>query len=205
MKQLKRVLEQILFANKWLLVVFYFGLIIAQVMYSYTYAVEVWHMLHHATSLTKEEAMVAVLTLVDIAMVANLIKMIITGSYQVFVDKIPENTEKVSSGALKVKMGTSLVGVTSIHLLQSFISATELNTELGVKVGLHVLFLISALVLSQIDLLHAKAEYWDARTEAILHKIEHEKNVSHAGNHPGAGNLVSATTIEAHGHSDNSL
>lgn len=105
--------------------------------------------------------MLAVLGLIDITMIANLIKMIITGSYQSFVSKIEnDDTERVSSGYLKVKMGGSLVGVSSIHLLQAFINTSSVTpTELIAKCAIHLIFLVSTMGLSYIDYLHSVAKY----------------------------------------------
>ena len=100
--------------------------------------------------------MLAILGLIDITMIANLIKMIISGSYQSFVEKMPnDHSEKMSSGMLKVKMGTSLIGVSSIHLLQAFINAAQISSrEIIVKVGIHLVFLLSTVGLAYIDYLH---------------------------------------------------
>ncbi len=114
--------------------------------------------------------MLAVLTLIDITMIGNLIKMIITGSYQTFVEKITaDHSEKVGSGLLKVKMGSSLVGVSSIHLLQSFINSSEQsNRELFVKVVIHMVFLLSTIGLSFIDFLHSKSDHTVSEKGVII-------------------------------------
>lgn len=107
-----------------------------------------------------EGVLIATLEIVDIVMIANLIKMIITGSYTSFVDKYhSEAAEKVSSGLLKVKMATSLIGVSSIHLLASFINAKSTDwSDLYKQMAVHAMFLIGALILAIVNYLHEKLE-----------------------------------------------
>lgn len=156
MHPLKRFIEQILVQTRWILIVFYLGLIVAQVLYAFKFTGELVHLCSEFRSLSENELMLAVLTLIDITMIANLIKMIIAGSYQSFVAKIEgDHTERVSSGYLKVKMGGALVGVSSIHLLQAFINTSALPMpELIAKCGIHLVFLISTVGLAYIDYLH---------------------------------------------------
>lgn len=157
---LKEFIEHIIFGSKWILVPFYLGLIVAQVVYLFWYLSDIVHMLAHATTIDKETGMLIVLELVDIVMIANLIKMIISGSYTSFITKDhAENSEKASSGLLKVKMATSLAGVSSIHLLQSFINAEKISSEtINKQIWIHCTFLVGSLILAVIDYLHEKSE-----------------------------------------------
>jgi uncharacterized protein (TIGR00645 family) len=157
----RTVIERSLFGSKWLLIPFYFGLIIAQVVYLYWFTEELLHMLQTATTIGKNEGMLLVLELVDIVMIANLIKMIISGSYTSFITKDhEESSEKSSSGILKVKMSTSLVGVSSIHLLQSFINAEQISWDtIQKQMWIHGIFLVGAIVLMVIEYLHVKTEH----------------------------------------------
>lgn len=156
---MKRFVERLLFGSKWLLVPFYLGLMITQVFYCFKFSQEIWHLIFEFRTMSETELMMAVLTLIDITMVANLIKMIITGSYQTFIDHVQgDTTEHVTSGLLKVKMGSSLVGVSSIHLLQVFMNPPKDNRELIIKVGIHMVFLVSTMGLAYIDYLHSKSE-----------------------------------------------
>jgi uncharacterized protein (TIGR00645 family) len=170
---MKQKLQKLLFAHKWMLYPFYVGLAIALICYGIKYCETLLHFVITFQSMTENDIMLNFLQLVDIVMVANLIKMVITGSYQVFVDRIKENTERVSSGVLKVKMGTSLIGITSIHLLQVFIKPPKDLVELYIKVGVHIVFLISAAVLALINLWDSKADLNQAKTETIEH-VKHE-------------------------------
>lgn len=157
---IKNLVEKMLFGSKWLLVPFYFGLIVAQTVYLFWFCKDVWHLLWSAGYMTKEGGMLIILELVDIVMIANLIKMIISGSYTSFITKDhEEKSEKSSSGLLKVKMASSLVGVSSIHLLQSFINAESLDWDVIIKqLWMHGAFLVGALILMVIEYLHVKSE-----------------------------------------------
>jgi len=149
----------VLHQSKWILVIFYVGLIIAQGMYAVKFVIELWHMMGHFLEFTENEMMLAILGLIDVTMIANLVKTIVSGSYHSFVDKDGPMSEHISSGYLKVKMGMSLVGVSSIHLLQSFINSThESDRDLIVKCGIHMIFLFSTIGLAIIEYLHEKSK-----------------------------------------------
>lgn len=108
--------------------------------------------------------MLGILTLVDIAMVANLLVMVIIGGYSTFVSKIeissedrPEWLEKVSAGTLKVKLAASLVGVSGIHLLQTFINIDNKTFDAVMwQIIIHVVFVLSAIGLAIIEKSHLK-------------------------------------------------
>lgn len=176
---MKEKLQKALFAHKWMLYPFYAGLILALVCYFFKYLFALYHFITHFMSMEESDIMLNFLQLVDIVMVANLIKMVITGSYQVFVDRVKENTERVSSGVLKVKMGTSLIGITSIHLLQVFIRPPESNRDLYIKVFVHIVFLISAAALALINLWDSESEVNNAKSEHIEHSLKHETVPAH--------------------------
>lgn len=164
----KGYVETVIFGSKWILIPFYLGLIIAQIVYLYWFSKDLVHMLSTATTVTKEEGMLIVLELVDVVMIANLIKMIIAGSYTSFITKVHsedcehgpiEPSDNASSGMLKVKMATSLVGVSSIHLLQTFINAEKILWEtISKQLLIHGVFLLGALILMMIEYFHVKAE-----------------------------------------------
>lgn len=156
-----KILEKAVFESRWLLLLFYFGLIIALTIYAYVFAKYTVHVISEIGHLTPETAMLGVLELVDMAMVANLIKMIITGSYNSFISKgHGYANENVSSGMLKIKMSTSLIGVTSIHLLQTFLEkGVPYNDPVFIRqLIIHGMFLIGAVVLAFIEYLHEKGE-----------------------------------------------
>lgn len=163
--KIKVFIEHIIFSSKWLLIPFYLGLICAQIIYLKLFCEDISQLFVESAHLDKEAGVLIILELVDIVMVANLIKMIISGSYHSFISKEhSENSEKSSSGLLKVKMATSLIGVSSIHLLQTFLNIKELNwSVVKIQLCIHVAFLIGAVTLAVIEFIHIKGE-----------KIEHE-------------------------------
>lgn len=166
MKRLEHFIETIIFWSRWLQVVLYLGLIVASVLYSYKFLVELLHLVSHIGILSESAVMMAVLTLVDFTMVANLLFMVIVGGYSTFVSKInvisrhedrPEWLDKVSAGTLKVKLAGSLVGVSGIHLLQTFITlSNHTRDDVIFQILIHLVFLVSTVVL--------------AYSEKILHK-----------------------------------
>ncbi len=162
-----KFIETIIFGTRWLLLPFYFILIGALAIYM---IVDIKEFIHYATSiggLTKETATLTVIEMIDLAMIAALCKMIVTGGYNSFISKhhgYPD--ENIGSGLLKVKMATSLIGVTSISLLAKSIHIAVLKPgitpitwdDLYKLAVIHLLFLAGALVLSWVDYLHYKTE-----------------------------------------------
>lgn len=170
-RKIKNIIEKIIFGSRWILIACFIKLIFTLVTLIAKFIIE--------GHLTPEEIIKA-LEDVDIVMIANLIKSIITGSYNSFVTKDhPYKNENVSSGTLKVKMGTSLVGISSILLLQIFLSSVHTVTwDLIFKLLiLHGAFLVSSLVLAAIELIHCKSEYYEALTHS--EKGKHNKGDSH--------------------------
>lgn len=148
---LKKFIENVIFSSKYWLIPFYLKLFLTLTKLLYHFVVQ--------GHLSNEDLMSA-LEDVDIVMIANLVKMIITGSYNSFVDKSHGvEGEQVSSGALKVKMSTSIMGVSSIHLLQTFVNAEHVEIDVIYKqLIIHGIFIIGAFVLAIIDYLHEKSE-----------------------------------------------
>ncbi len=139
----KDLVEKLIFASKWMLVPFYIKLMWTLVILLYDFVTE-----GHISN----EDMMSTLEDVDIVMIANLVKMIITGSYHSFVTKDHGEDEHASSGVLKIKMATSIIGVSAIHLLQTFIDAHNIPMEDVYKqIMIHGMFIIGAVALAFID------------------------------------------------------
>lgn len=159
-------LENIIFASRWLQAPLYVGLIIGGVLYAYKFVVELIHLFMTIEVISESELMLGVLTLVDITMVANLLIMVIIGGYSTFVSRIdieshedkPEWLQKVDAGTLKVKLAGSLVGVSGIHLLQTFINIKNQEPQHVMwQVIIHVVFLLSSIMLAYTEkILHDK-------------------------------------------------
>lgn len=156
-----RAVENTLLASRYLLVPMYLGLIVAMLAYDYAFMAELWHMAKHLFTVedAKEFLLLGVLQLLDMAMIANLIIMIMIGSQSIFVDEIdqkgshmPRFLKGLTSGLLKVKMGASLVSVSSVHLLTDFMSIAHVSwDELLKKVILHSMFILAAYVFAVIE------------------------------------------------------
>ncbi len=157
MKKIERIFENIIFASRWVQAPMYGGLIISACLYAYKFVIELIHLCAAVGSITEEVLMLGVLTLVDITMVANLLIMVIIGGYATFVSRIdldahedrPDWLKKIDAGTLKVKLAGSLVGVSGIHLLKSFINIANKNPDhVKWEVIIHIVFLFSTLMLA---------------------------------------------------------
>lgn len=155
--KLESTIEKIIFASRWFQAPIYLGLAIAGVLYTYKFAQELYHLCTHITTLDESATMLIVLTLVDFSMVANLLVVVIIGGYTTFVSKIdvtehedkPEWLEKVDAGTLKIKLAVSLVGVSGIHLLKTFVNMEGQNLQyVTYQIIIHSVFLVSALALA---------------------------------------------------------
>ena len=138
----------------------YFGLIVAQGVYVYHFMIERWHLVEQATTIKEAEIMLMVLGLIDVVMIANLLVMVIVGGYETFVSRLnlqghpdePEWLSHVNAGVLKVKLATALIGISSIHLLKTFIAAEEKSEKTMLwQVVIHLAFVVSAVLLAWID------------------------------------------------------
>ena len=155
-----RPIPRIIFASRWLQLPLYLGLIVAQGVYVYHFLVEVWHLLSHVTTFDEAKIMLVVLGLIDVVMISNLLIMVIVGGYETFVSRLgidnhpdePEWLDHVNAGVLKVKLSMALIGISSIHLLKTFIDAEQRSHHTIMwQVIIHVAFLASALAMAWVD------------------------------------------------------
>lgn len=161
----KQTISSLIFLSRWLQAPLYFGLIVAQGVYVYRFMVELVHLIQITNGIAETEIMLVVLGLIDVVMIANLLIMVIVGGYETFVSRLnlqnhpdqPEWLSHVNAGILKVKLATALIGISSIHLLKTFIN-TEKMTQSAImwQVIIHVTFVVSALMLAVIDRLTFK-------------------------------------------------
>ena len=154
------VIASIIFFSRWLQAPLYFGLIVAQGVYVYHFMLELWHLIAQATTISENELMLAVLALIDVVMIANLLIMVIVGGYETFVSRLnlqnhpdePEWLSHVNAGVLKVKLAMALIGISSIHLLQTFINASKLPERVMMwQVIIHLTFVVSAVIMAWTD------------------------------------------------------
>ncbi len=166
---IERTLENSIFASRWLQAPLYAGLILAQLIYVCQFMRELWHLCHTFFGDGKVDdisthIMVGVLGLIDVVMVANLVIMVVIGGYETFVSRLnlderedkPEWLSHINAGVMKIKLGTALISISSIHLLKTFIEVREptFNGNFQAVMWqaiLHSLFLVSAMFLAWSD------------------------------------------------------
>ena len=130
-----RPLPALIFASRWLQLPLYLGLIVAQGVYVFLFGKELWHLIHEVPSMGEQQIMLLVLGLIDVVMISNLLVMVIVGGYETFVSRLrleghpdqPEWLSHVNASVLKVKLAMAIIGISSIHLLKTFIAAGALN------------------------------------------------------------------------------
>ncbi len=136
MKAIVSAMETLIFWSRWLQAPLYLGLIVAQGVYVYQFMVELTHligMVFSSAKLTDTAVMLVVLGLIDVVMIASLLIMVIIGGYETFVSRLhleghedqPEWLSHVNAGVLKIKLATALIGISSVHLLKTFINAPQ--------------------------------------------------------------------------------
>ncbi|MBN9698040.1 MAG: TIGR00645 family protein [Zoogloea sp.] len=157
-------LENFIFWSRWLQAPLYLGLVVAQGIYVYLFMAELFHLLSSVFSsgghISETETMLVVLGLIDVVMIANLLIMVIIGGYETFVSRLdleghpdqPEWLSHVNAGVLKIKLSTAIIGISSIHLLKTFINAANLAEHTIMwQVIIHVVFLLSAMAMAFVD------------------------------------------------------
>lgn len=174
MKSLELFVERIILAARWILVVFYLGLAAALVIYAASFIGKFLRVARSALTLGESEMILAMLGLIDAALVASLVVMVMISGYENFVSRFDEHDGKVSflgkldAGSLKIKVASSIVAISSIHLLQVFLNSEKYDTtNLIVMTGIHLAFVVSALMLGILERLMAKKK--EKVEDASLH------------------------------------
>ena len=181
-RKLIQPLANFIFMTRWLQLPLYLGLILAQCVYVFHFWVELSdligavfgneaalkHILDAVTidgmvrpsKLNETTIMLVVLGLIDVVMISNLLIMVIVGGYETFVSRMnlenhpdqPEWLSHVNASVLKVKLATAIIGISSIHLLKTFINAKAYDEKtLLAQTGIHVVFLLSAMAIAYCD------------------------------------------------------
>ena len=176
------LLARVIFSSRWLQLPLYLGLIAAQAVYVYHFWVELLHLMEAAfgnqhalellvksigykdtvevTGLNETIIMLVVLALIDVVMISNLLIMVIVGGYETFVSRMnleehpdqPEWLSHVNASVLKVKLATAIIGISSIHLLKTFINAANYDVKVLMwQTIIHAVFLLSALAIAYTD------------------------------------------------------
>jgi uncharacterized protein (TIGR00645 family) len=172
-----RPLPQIIFGSRWLQLPLYLGLIIAQGVYVVLFMKDLWHLITHVADtaqINEQDIMLLVLGLIDVVMISNLLVMVIVGGYETFVSRLrleghpdqPEWLDHVNASVLKIKLAMAIIGISSIHLLRTFIEAGRIGqatsriSESAVlwQTVIHVVFILSAIGIAAVDRLGRPAE-----------------------------------------------
>lgn len=160
MKKLEHALELMMFNSRWLLAPFYIGLVFSIVILIVKFGQELVHIVPRLFVATESEMILAILTLVDVSLIANLLLIIIFSGYENFVSKIdvgehvdrPSWMGKVDFSGLKIKLIASIVAISAIELLKSFVNVSAMNnTHLAWKVGIHLTLVVSGVMFALMD------------------------------------------------------
>ena len=182
-------LSKLIFASRWLQMPLYLGLIAAQAVYVFHFGVELYHLIGAAfgnqgdidalvkgigyaseakvTALNETIIMLVVLALIDVVMISNLLIMVIVGGYETFVSRMnlqdhpdqPEWLSHVNASVLKVKLATAIIGISSIHLLKTFINAANYTEQVLMwQTLIHMTFLFSAMAIAYTDKLMSHSD-----------------------------------------------
>jgi uncharacterized protein (TIGR00645 family) len=175
-----RTLPKLIFMSRWLQLPLYLGLIAAQGVYVWHFLLELWHLIEaafgsqtavallaksagytgDAAVLNETIIMLVVLALIDVVMISNLLIMVIVGGYETFISRMnleghpdqPEWLSHVNASVLKVKLATAIIGISSIHLLKTFINAANYSEKVLIaQTAIHITFLLSAMAIAYTD------------------------------------------------------
>jgi uncharacterized protein (TIGR00645 family) len=185
-----RTLPKLIFMSRWLQLPLYLGLIAAQGVYVWHFLLELWHLIEAAfgkqaalailtksvgytgemVGLNETIIMLVVLALIDVVMISNLLIMVIVGGYETFISRMnleghpdqPEWLSHVNASVLKVKLATAIIGISSIHLLKTFINAANYSDKVLIaQTAIHITFLLSAMAIAYTDRLMTQPKAHD--------------------------------------------
>jgi uncharacterized protein (TIGR00645 family) len=163
MKSLELLVERIILSSRWLLVVFYLGLVAALAVYAVSFLYKFGKVALNVFVYDDAEMILAMLGLIDAALVASLILMVMIAGYENFVSRFDEAETDVSflgkldSGSLKIKVASSIVAISSIHLLQVFLNVQQYtDAKLMWLTLIHLAFVVSALMLGFLEQIMAR-------------------------------------------------
>ncbi|MFZ1773313.1 MAG: TIGR00645 family protein [Rhizobiaceae bacterium] len=166
MKSIENAVESVILASRWLLVIFYIGLALALAVYAVSFGAKLFEFMLKINGLDDANAILKLLGLIDAALVASLVVMVIIAGYENFVSRFDDSAGTdvhwlgtIDFASLKIKVASTIVLISSIHLLQIFLRAGEYaNDKLMWYTIMHIAFVISALLLAYIDRFTAHGE-----------------------------------------------
>lgn len=161
----ERWIERVVLSARWILVVFYLGLAVALAIYAVSFLKKLWKIAVNTLSYNDAEMLLAMLALIDGALVASLIVMVMISGYENFVSSFDEDNGqerlswigKLDAGSLKIKVASAIVAISSIHLLQAFMNIGNFTSEQLLWLTIiHMVFVASALLLGVLDRMMSK-------------------------------------------------
>lgn len=164
---MERMIERGLFASRWLMAPIYLGLIGALVILLVVFAKELFHFLASIATVTPNDAVLGVLSLIDLSLAGNLLLIVVFSGYENFVSKLevsehedrPEWQGTVDFSTLKLKLVASIVAISGIHLLKVFMDVTKVSDrEIQWMVAIHVVFIVSGVLLALMDRIAASTK-----------------------------------------------
>jgi len=174
---MERIIEKLIYYSRWLLVPMYLGLAVLLIFLTITFVAEVIRLAPQLAELTEKNAILAALSLIDLTLVGSLVVMVVISGYENFVSRIDlaSGDEKLAwmgkldSGTLKLKVASSIVAISSVHLLKAFMNVRETpNDKILWLVIIHMTFVVSAILMAVIErylISHAGTEQPPANPE----------------------------------------
>jgi uncharacterized protein (TIGR00645 family) len=156
----ERTMESAIFASRWILAPFFLGLIIAMLVLLVKFGKELLSLLMGVLGLYEHDAILSILTLVDTALIAVLLLIIVFSGYENFVSKLsigehedrPSWMGKVTFSDLKMKLIGAIVAISAVELLKAFLQSESLTGEqLFWKIAIHLTFVLSGLLFAAAD------------------------------------------------------
>ena len=154
---LEKLIAGIVFSSRWLQAPLYLGLIAAQGVYVVLFFRTLGHLIAEISNIQDSDIMLVVLELIDMVMISNLLVMVIIGGYEIFVSRLnmnshpdkPEWLSHMNANTMKIKLAMALIGISSIHLLKTFIAIDDISSfSVMWQCILHGMFLVSALAVA---------------------------------------------------------
>ncbi|MGZ8193700.1 MAG: TIGR00645 family protein [Methylobacter sp.] len=158
--KIERQLERLMYASRWILAPIYFGMSLALLALSVKFFQELYHFIPQVLAVDESQLILKLLTLIDLSLIASLLVIVMFSGYENFVSQMDlvEDTEKLDwlgkhdYGALKIKVSTSIVAISAIHLLKIFMNVpTTADDKIMWYVLIHLTFVISALFMAYLD------------------------------------------------------
>ena len=158
--KIELALEGILFASRWIMAPFYLGLAAGLVVLLVKFAQKAFDVAIHAITLDNNDIIIGLLSLIDLSLIGNLMIMVIFTGFENFVSRFnlddhrdkPDWMGHVGFSELKIKLMTSIIAISAIHLLEAFMNIDEVsNRDIAWLVGLHLAFVTSGVLLAVMD------------------------------------------------------